>query len=628
MPWTYLAIFPSLQGKSPTMKLPSLPSPQSLFLTLIIVALVTGGPPTARATDRTWNNAGTDFNTTGNWTGGVPGTGDAALFNSAVTNQPILSAPLSIQGIKFTGVSGYDLTSGSGNTIALTLTNAGTGSNGAINASGSNTVDAALFLGATAGTIQNFSQTGSNTLTVNGLIAGNAGNGLLLTTGLFTFTAANTYTGNTRITGTLAQANVTSIGNAGANGNLGAGNAIEFISGIVRYTGGGETTSKGINFVVAGAGAATIDGSGSDGLTISGGITTTGAAAGAAQTLTLKGDSNSIANEISGNITNGNGAVSIIATTGQWTLSGNNAYTGTASRIGAGARLNVNSATAMGSGTWRMDLSAILDNTSAGSLTLSSNPTQTWGSFTFNGTRDLNMGTGTVTLTHATNSIVTVNAGTFTVGGAIGESQAGRSFTKSGAGTMVFNGSANYTGTTTINGGVLLINGDFSSANGAVSVSTGGTLGGSGIVGGATTIVTTGFLSPGSNAGSLTFKSSLTLNGGTGAIGATAIFEGGDLVNVQGTLTLVNDWNLTLTGNDFQDGGSMTLFTYTTAGASMDLTPDFNIAGLGFIPSGPLTLTDTGSSIILNGISAQVPEPSASWLAALGLAALLYRRRR
>ncbi|MFA4943192.1 MAG: PEP-CTERM sorting domain-containing protein [Lentisphaeria bacterium] len=151
------------------------------------------------------------------------------------------------------------------------------------------------------------------------------------------------------------------------------------------------------------------------------------------------------------------------------------------------------------------------------------------------------------------------------------------------------------------------------------------TMGGTGTVGGATTVNSGGKLAPGTSPGILTFNSDLTLAGGAGvAAGATAIFEGGDRVDVNGTLTLDTDWNLTLlTG--FQDGGTTTLFTYTTAGGTLDLTPDFDSTGLGFTPTSSLTLTDTGSAIVLNGISI-VPEPAALALLLVGAVGLLRRR--
>lgn len=175
-----------------------------------------------------------------------------------------------------------------------------------------------------------------------------------------------------------------------------------------------------------------------------------------------------------------------------------------------------------------------------------------------------------------------------------------------------------YEGTTTITSGGLIFNGDASAATGAVNVDAGGWLGGSGTFGGATTI--SGTLSPGKSPGTVTFVSDLTI-----ADGGEVIFEAGDLIDVEGTLALMDNWTLTLT-DGFQDGGTTLLFTYGTLAGSPDLSPTFDISGLGFIPSGPLTLFDTGDSIYLNGISA-VPEPAVWGLCLGGLSVLILRRR-
>ncbi|MEO7934194.1 MAG: autotransporter-associated beta strand repeat-containing protein [Chthoniobacterales bacterium] len=240
---------------------------------------------------------------------------------------------------------------------------------------------------------------------------------------------------------------------------------------------------------------------------------------------------------------------------------------------------------------------------------------------------------GNVALTAAVAASRTINvkgAGNTSISGAVSNGASNINFilslAKSEAGALTLSNNNSYTGTTTVSGGTLLINGDQSLATGNVSVALGAKLGGTGIIGGATTVNDGGILSPGTSPGTLTFASSLTLAGGAGTAGATAIFEGGDLVQANTTLTLNNDWNLTL-ASGFQDGGTMTLFTFTTAGATLDLTPDFDYSGLGFTPTVTPTLSLVGNSIVLNGISA-IPEPSTWAILILGMVMMWVFRRR
>ncbi len=74
-------------------------------------------------------------------------------------------------------------------------------------------------------------------------------------------------------------------------------------------------------------------------------------------------------------------------------------------------------------------------------------------------------------------------------------------------------GNATYTGTTTVNGGTLLFNGNGSTATGTVTANSGGTLGGTGTVGGATTVASGGTIAPGTatGAGVLTLARALKL---------------------------------------------------------------------------------------------------------------------
>lgn len=111
----------------------------------------------------------------------------------------------------------------------------------------------------------------------------------------------------------------------------------------------------------------------------------------------------------------------------------------------------------------------------------------------------------------------------------------GSSVTKVGTGTLTLTGTNSYTGATVASAGTLVVNGDSSAATGAVTVNSGASLGGFGVIGGATTV--SGKLSPGGSPGTLTFTNDLTLNAGS-----TVYVEirksplGQDLVDVAGAL--------------------------------------------------------------------------------------------
>ncbi|MEZ0265941.1 MAG: beta strand repeat-containing protein, partial [Phycisphaerae bacterium] len=145
---------------------------------------------------------------------------------------------------------------------------------------------------------------------------------------------------------------------------------------------------------------------------------------------------------------------------GTWTLSGDNTFSGglTLSGATAGSQLNINSPTALGTGTFTISggNNAKIDNTSGGAITLSTDNAQTWtNDFAFVGSNALNLGTGNVAM--GGNRAVTVTASTLTVGGVIGGATFG--ITKSGlSGTLALNGANTFTGNLNIGQGTIVAN--------------------------------------------------------------------------------------------------------------------------------------------------------------------------
>ncbi|WP_181172814.1 autotransporter-associated beta strand repeat-containing protein [Mesorhizobium sp. B2-1-5] len=126
------------------------------------------------------------------------------------------------------------------------------------------------------------------------------------------------------------------------------------------------------------------------------------------------------------------------------------------------------------------------------------------------------------------------------------------SVNKLGTGTTTLTGANTYSGATNVTAGTLLIDGNQSGATGPANVATGGTLGGTGIIGGSVTVADGGTLSPGDagNApGTLTINGNLALGNSNLNINfGQANVPGGplnDLINVGGNLTLDGTLNVT-----------------------------------------------------------------------------------
>jgi fibronectin-binding autotransporter adhesin len=197
-----------------------------------------------------------------------------------------------------------------------------------------------------------------------------------------------------------------------------------------------------------------------------------------------------------------------------------------------------------------------------------------------------------------------------------------------GSGTTILTAANSYKGATYVNAGTLLINGNQSAANGAVTVAAGARIGGSGTIGGAITV--NGILSPGNSPGVLTVAS-VVLGGSS-----TSVFE----INgaARGTqydgVSIIADSGLTYGGALSLSFGNASAFGATTFDLfSFTGTPSDNFtsvtstgfyagtwsleSGIWSLESGGQTLSFTPST---GDLVVSVPEPATVAMALAGLA--------
>jgi len=473
--------------------------------------------PSVHAANKTWNNTGTDFNASGSWTGGVPGTGDTAVFSTAEVSNPNLSASLTILALNFstTSSSGYDLTSSS-TSIKLTLNSTATGTGSAINAantSGTNTIDAPIVLGASANKTQTFTQASGGTLVINGIISSTNNVTLSLAGGgIIQLDGANTYSGGTTLAGgtTVRINNATALGTGtftiqgGTIDNTTASSLTLTNDNVIAIS--GNFTFGGTQDLNLGNGAVTDDGNytitlSGTGSTLTLGGTMTNTLNGV-QTTTVNGAGNTLvlgsyalsSNNtgridiingtgnvtITGAITNGGTSAGglIYSGTGTLTLSGNNTYGG-ATSISSGI-VNIQNANALGSTasgttvssgatlqlqggiTFAAEALTISGTGGAGqngALVNVSGINNYGGLLTLAAGTTLSSNSGTLNLTNtgtiigATFSLTLTGSGDGSISSVIGTTSG--ALTKSGSGTWTLNAANTYTGLTTITAGTL-----------------------------------------------------------------------------------------------------------------------------------------------------------------------------
>ncbi len=456
----------------------------------LAAALVVGLGIQAAHGQTTWSNIGTNFNTAGNWSLGVPTAAQVGQFSAAsVSFNPKLSANITALGLQFNlGTAGWTFTGTAGGAVEVLTLGASGIVNNAVSTQTFNDANLSLLLGAAApftsnstgalsfgsnlGGIANggfaltLGGTSTNTLNAIGSVISGTGGLTKSGAGSWTLSGTNTYTGVTSITaGTLS---VATIGNGGVAGNLGnatnaAGNLV-LGGGTLQYTGATASTNR--NFTLTAATTSTIDVStAATNLTISGAsASTTGALTKAGTgTLTLSG-----ANAHTGTTTVSAGTLSITNATSLGTVAaGTVVSSGASLELQGGITVGAEALTISGTGSASNGALRNLSgtNTYGGLLTLGAAATIQSDA----GTLAL---TNTGTISGATFGLTLTGSGNGSLASIIGTTSG--TLTKSGSGTWTLTGANTYTGATTLSAGNLTLTG----ANGAAVSSASYTLNG------------------------------------------------------------------------------------------------------------------------------------------------------
>ncbi|MEA3211483.1 MAG: hypothetical protein QOE70_4540 [Chthoniobacter sp.] len=582
------------------------------------------GASVAKAAPITWTGTtSTDFELGSNWGGTAPTDDlvtDIGLFTGAATaNQPSLTKTRAINGLRF-DTDAWTLSGG-----AFTLNLGAGGINAGAQITGTNTISATLGIGAAqtwqvgtggtmavtgdvTGTTFGIIKSGGGALTLSGIVGIGSG-GFAVNGGTLTLTnTGNTFTGNITVDGSTSV--LAFAGSGGVNGDplaLGSGSKSITLTngGAVSPTSSSNPSSTNTKSFAIGTGGGTFNVATGVAFTLDDATQLSGAG-----DLTVTGSG-------TGTVILGQTGVGFATFTGNTIVNSGTLRLANVNAAGstAGQTITVNSGGSLDLQALLIPQNITINGTGAGA-----------GGALISGTAG--SVAGTVTL--AGNASIG-GAGTLTIATVIGESSAGLTLTKVGAGNTVLSGASpnTYTGLTTVSAGTLTlgktagvnaIGGNLTVAGGAVSlnandqipntaavaVSSGSfdfngkseTISSLTLTGGTTqTTGATGQLVTVTNAVSQN-AASLTINSGTqwssnslSNTGSTTLMGGNNAVNE--TLYTVGSGGLTMSGATF------TINPATTAG---------NLGGR-LILNGDVTVTGTAASTFVIGTGTSTLAP-------------------
>jgi len=403
-----------------------------------------------------------------------------------------------------------------------------------------------------------FQGAATNTLILNGLINENGGTNSVVIGGSSSGTvvlgnANNSFSGAITVTnataGQYTYLRTDNIGNAGANSSLGKNGTINIGSSsstaftTLRYTGTGETSDKVINLAGT-SGGAILDQSGTGNLKFTSAMTATGVGA---KAITLQG-ATAGTGELAGAISDLGGNVISLNKygSGDWTLSGNNSYSGATTVKDSGSLLKL-----MATGALSANTSLLGASGSADTATIE---------FGVGGNYRANSyGTGS---TAGNNMIFTNSSGS--------------------AVTLTFTNANNNITTAASGGKTLTVNSSNLTLDFDGNVEIGGT-----------NVNTTTF----SGAGSFNVDGNLT---DTGATGERALQKTGD-----GTLTLRGSGN-NYRGSTLLDRGTLNLYGNVTASTNITISTDGTVSASSTTRTATATLDVKSGATLLNNSTTTV----------------------